>query len=644
MLPGRSRSIPALILLSVLGMIALLPTGCAPKLPPEPAWEQDAQSLLDQADALYAKRQYDQAAKTANNFFYQYPKSRHRDRALHLMGEIRLTQRDYRQALSYYKDIIQGYPASSFIIEARYKLGLCYFELKEYDLAVANLQDRSRTTDPAELRRIAEMLSFAYVVKKNYPLAVKENLSLVETAQNEQQKAGYRDRVRELVDKNLTEAELRALAAGTAYPADIARLRLAGLLLEQRSYRDAVAVAKGFLEQFPSHPEKMRAEMLLNEATSRLAGPRYSIAALLPQSGPLAFFGDRVLKGVQLAVHTYNLQEPDNRVELIVKDTEGSPEKAVAALNELAPKGVVAVIGPLLTKEAEALAPALDKLRIPAITPAASGEGLGKLSPWLFRNALTNSSQAAAAVQYAVGQNLKKFVIFYPEDAYGKDLARLFAKALERKAEILAAVAYPPDVKDFGPYAKKVIEIDLRSRKIVIPEDEAERKKLFLDYAPGFDALYLPGHAERIGLIVPQLVFYNIKNIALIGSNDWHSPDLIERADRHVEGAVFTDGFFPESVDPAIKPVIDAYRSAYQENPDLLSAQAYDAAMMVLALLKERKDTPTAIRDGLLSMKAYPGISGVTAFPAGGEALKNLFLIKVQDGKFVLFNPETQKK
>jgi ABC-type branched-subunit amino acid transport system substrate-binding protein len=624
-------------------MIALLPAGCAPKLPPEPAWEQNARALLDQADALYAKRQYDQAVKTVNTFFHQYPKSRHRDHALYLMGELRLTQRDYRQALSYYKEIIQESPASLFIIKARYKLGLCYFELKEYDLAVANLQDRSRITDPAELRRIAEMLSFAYVVKKNYPLAVKENLSLVETAQNEQQKAGYRDRIRELVDKNMTEAELRVLAAGTAYPADIARLRLAGLLNEQMNYRDAVAVAKGFIEKFPSHPEKTRAEMLLNEATSRLAGPRYSIAALLPQSGPLAFFGDRVLKGVQLAVHTYNLQEPNNRVELIVKDTEGSPEKAVAALNELATKGIVAAIGPLLTKEAEALAPALDKLRVPAITPAASGEGIGKLSPWLFRNALTNSSQAAAAAQYALEQNLKKFVIFYPDDAYGKDLARLFTKALERKAEILATISYPSDIKDFGPYAKKVIEIDLRSRKIPIPEDEAERKKLFLDYTPGFDALYLPGHAERVGLIIPQLAFYNIKGVAMIGSNDWHSPDLIERAERHVEGAVFTDGFFPESVDPAIKPVIDAYRSAYQEDPDLLSVQAYDAAMMVLMLLKEHKDTPPAIREGLLAMKEYPGISGVTTFPGSGEAQKKLFLIKVQDGKFVLFNPEPQK-
>ena len=631
----RIRFTAALILPLLLCLSVLIPSGCAPKLPPEPAWEKDARELLDQADSLFSKKQYGQSSKMVEVFFDRFPASKHRDRALYLLGEVRLTQHDYPRALSFYKEIIEKFPASSLILQARYKLGLCYFELKEYDLAIANLEDKSRITDPSQLSRIAEMLATAYVTKKNYPPAVKELSSLAETAQNEQQKAGYRDRIRELVDRNLTEEELSALAVGSLYPSDIAQLRIAGLLIEQRKYREAISASKSFLEKFPMHPERTRGEMLLNEAASKLSAPRYYMGALLPQSGRLAFFGDRALKGIQLALHTHNLQNPDNRVELLVKDTEGLPEKAVAALAELVSKGIVAAIGPLLTKEAEALVPSLETLRVPVITPAASGEGLGKISPWLFRNALTNSSQAAEASRFALGLNLKKFVILHPDDAYGKDLTRLFTRKLERKAELLATVAYPPEGKDFGPSVRKIIEIDLRSRKIPIPDDELERKKLFNDYTPGFDALYLPGHADTVGLLIPQLAFYNFTGIAMIGSNNWHTPDLIERAGRHAEGAVFIDGFFPESSDPAIRTVMEAYRSAYQEEPDILAAQAYDAAMMVLSLLKERKETPLAIRDGLLALKDYPGVSGAITFPGNGEALKKLFIIKVQDGKFV---------
>lgn len=638
-MPIRRILSSATVILVVLACLAvLLPAGCAPTLPPEPEWEKDASVILDQADGLFARRQYDQASKTLDAFFTRYPKSRHADRALFLMGEIRLTGRDYRQALSYYKELIEKFPASTFIVESKYKLGLCYFELKEYDLAISNLEDRSKITDTARLRRIAEMLSAAYMVKKNYLPAVKEYTYLAETAQNEKQRAGYRDRIREIVDKSLSEDELKTLTSGTAYPSDIAMLRYSGLLIEQRNYNDAIRISKTFLERFPGHPEKTRAEMLLNEATSRLTAPRYYVGALVPQSGQLAFFGDRILKGIQLAVHAYNLQNPDSRVELLVKDTEGSPEKAATAMNELASKGIVAAIGPITTRDEEALVPVLKKLQIPVIRPAASRAGFTEKSPWIFRNALTIDSQAQTAAQYAFSLKLRKFIIMYPDEPYGKDLSHLFTRDLERKAEILATIAYPAETKDFGPYIRKIIEIDLRSRRIPIPDDDAERKKLFLEYVPSFDALYLPGYAEKVGLLIPQLAFYNITGKAMIGSDNWHSPDLIERAGRHAEGAVFVDGFFPESSDALIRSFVDSYRSAYQEEPDILSAQAYDAAMMVFSLLREHKDTPAAIQGGLLGLKDYPGVSGSTTFQGSNEALKQLYLVKVEDGKFVLVN------
>jgi branched-chain amino acid transport system substrate-binding protein len=626
------------VLLILAVIAAVVPTGCAPKLPPEPEWERNAHAQLEQAQTLLSRRQYELAAKTAEAFLKLYPKSRYMDQALVLLGEIRLTQRDYSRALSYYKEVIEKFPSSPLIYEAKYELGVCYFELKEYDLAIANLEDRSRITDPVKLQRGSEMLAVAYVVTQNYPLAVRELLSLLEKAQNEPQKAGYRDRIREIVDNNLTEDQLRALSSGKTFPSDIAELRLMALLVQQRKFEDAVKVSKDFLDRFPSHPEKARAEMLLNQATTGLTQPRFLLGALLPQTGELAFFGDRVLKGIQLAVNTYNLQQPESRVELIVKDTEGSPEKAVTALAELAAQGVVAVIGPVTTRDEEFIAPSLEKLRIPVIRPAASRAGFSEKSDWIFRNALTIDSQVQAITQYALGLNLKQFVILYPDEPYGKDLSRLFARGLQHNAELLASVPYPPDTRDFGPYIKRIIEIDLRSRKIVIPDDDAERKKLFEEYTPGFDAIYLPGYAERVGLLIPQLAFYNITGITMLGSDNWHSKDLLERAGRYADGAVFVDGFFPESTDPKVKEMVDAYRSAFQENPDILSAQAYDAAMMVFSLLKENKVTPLEIRDGLLALQDYPGITGQTTFAGNREAQKQLFLIKVENGAFTLVN------
>ncbi len=636
----RPRSlIAAAVLLAILA--AVLSVGCAPALAPEPQWEKDAHALINHAESLFAKRQYGEAEKAAEGFFAAYPGSRYGDRAYSLLGEIQLMGRNYPQALQYYKQIIEKYPSSTLIDEAKYKIGLCYFEMKEYDLAIDNLEERTGITEPSKLRRIAEMLSAAYLVKQNYPAALREFLWLSQNAP-EPQRQGYRDRVRDIIDKNLNEDELRTLARGTAYPADIAQLRLAGLLIEHREYRDAVDAAQSFLDKYPSHPERTRAEMLLANATAGLTAPRYALGVLIPRTGPASFFGDRVLKGIQLAVLTYNTQNPESRVDVIVQDTAGSPDKAAAGLAELASKGVLAVIGPLLSRSVEALAPSLATIQIPVITPTASSAGLTALSPWIFRNALTNEAQAAAAAQYGLSQKLKKFVIMAPDDPYGRDLARIFAREIERKAELLASILYPPDTNDFGPYIRKLIEIDLRSQRIVIPDDDQERKKLFESYAPTFDALYLPGYAEKVGLLLPQLAFYNITGKTIIGSNNWHTPDLIQRAGQYADGAVFVDGFFPESQDPAIHAVVDAYRSAYQEEPDILAAQAYDAAAMVLSLLKEKRDTPAAIREGLLNLRDFPGISGTTSFPGNGEAQKKLFLIRIENGKFTLLTQEQE--
>ncbi len=608
--------------------------GCTPKLPPEEPWEKGAALLMEQAEAAFSKRQYDQASKIIDTFFSRYPKSRHADRALYLMGEMRISLRDYQRALSYYKEIIERFPASTFILEAKYKLGICYFEIKDFDLAIANLEDRSKISDPSKLRMATEMLGFAYISKKNYPKALAEYAGLVFLSTDEKQRAGYRERVREIIEKNLTEEELVQTAQGRSYPADIALLRLSGMFMEQRKYSDALKAASEFIDRFPSHPEKSRAEMLKTQATAMLSAPRFAIGVLVPQTGQAAFFGDRVLHGIQIAVSEHNQRYPEARVELVVKDTEGSAEKAAGAMLELGQRGVVAAVGPLLTKEAEAVAAELEKIQIPVITPAASGPGIGGLSPWMFRNAITNASQAAAAAQYAIGMRLKKVVILHPNDAYGRDIARLFAIELAKKAEILATVAYPPDANDFGPWIRKVIEIDLRARRIPIPEDEAERKKLFQEYAPGFDAAYLPGYADRVGLLIPQLAFYNITGVTLIGSNNWHSQELIERAGRHAEGAVFIDGFAPESTDLAVTAFVNAYRSAYQEEPDILAAQAYDAAMMVLSLIRTGRETAAAVQEGLLDLKEYPGITGTTTFAGSGEAHKKLFIIKVEDGAF----------
>ncbi|NIQ94532.1 MAG: hypothetical protein GWN87_10185, partial [Desulfuromonadales bacterium] len=62
-----------------------------------------------------------------------------------------------------------------------------------------------------------------------------------------------------------------------------------------------------------------------------------------------------------------------------------------------------------------------------------------------------------------------------------------------------------------------------------------------------FDALFIPDYADRVGMIAPQLAYYGIEELPLLGINGWNSPDLLRVAGAFVEGAIFVDGFFAYS-------------------------------------------------------------------------------------------------
>jgi ABC-type branched-subunit amino acid transport system substrate-binding protein len=154
-----------------------------------------------------------------------------------------------------------------------------------------------------------------------------------------------------------------------------------------------------------------------------------------------------------------------------------------------------------------------------------------------------------------------------------------------------------------------------------------------------FDALFIPDYAERVGLIVPQLPFYGLRGLPLLGINGWNSPELLSLAGAYVEGAVFVDGFFRHSDYSFVKDFVNRCFEKFGEEPTILEAQGYDAAGILLSLagradIRTRED----LRRVLGSLRDYPGVTGATSFDMDGDARKVLFLLQVRDGQIVQIN------
>jgi branched-chain amino acid transport system substrate-binding protein len=153
-----------------------------------------------------------------------------------------------------------------------------------------------------------------------------------------------------------------------------------------------------------------------------------------------------------------------------------------------------------------------------------------------------------------------------------------------------------------------------------------------------YDAIFIPGYYDKVALIAPALTFYNITGVQLLGSDGWNTNELLAISDQSVEGAIFVDGFFADSPAPVVQDFVKRFRLRYTKTPDLLAAQAYDAVFIIAQALQEGAKTPDELRDALLQVRDFPGVSGTTSFDASGNAVKIPFLLTIQNGRIVQLN------
>ncbi len=373
------------------------------------------------------------------------------------------------------------------------------------------------------------------------------------------------------------------------------------------------------------------------------APPHAKIGVILPLSGRYAQFGEQALKGIWLAAGIFEKEgigaQSDGKVadiEIVIKDTRDDPRLSERGVEELASDdGVVGILGPLLSIVAPDAAKKAQELNVPVIT-LSQREGLTGIGEYVFRKFLTPSEQAKVIADYAINRlKYKRFAMLYPSSPYGMELANLFKEEIKnRKGEILAEEQYKEGQTYFGKEIARLFKIKESEKK------EGRRQIKTFTAALTADALYIPDYFDTIGLIVPHLAYYNIKDVKLLGSNGWNSPRLIEMAGKYVEGAVFVDGFFAGSQRWATREFVNEFKSVYGTEPGIIEAQAYDAAKMMIEAIKGSQQSALGsqrenIRNSLVNLKDFPGATGDVTFDSNREALNDLFILTVKGGRIM---------
>ena len=347
-----------------------------------------------------------------------------------------------------------------------------------------------------------------------------------------------------------------------------------------------------------------------------------AIGVLLPLSGRYQSFGESCLRGIRLALGALDGRIP--LVRTVILDSRGDPAAAAAEFQKLAADlGVVAVLGPMLSPEVEAVQSYVTTSAVPALNFSQRSVGIG--GP-VFRFSLTKEDQARVLARYAVVDlRLRRWAALHPDDSYGREIATYFRLAVETLGgRVVADVGYDANKSDLQTEAKRL------QAKLGITENQPS--SLGATAPPPIDGVFLPDSAERLPVLLSYLEFVDIRGVQLLGASGWNRAQALLSVGPSVNGAVFVDGFFVYSFRPEVRAFVDAFRDAYHSDPGTLEAYGYDAAMLLRELIAMGGADRPRMMAALRRPYSRRGATGETLITSDGRIEKGLFVLKVEDG------------
>jgi ABC-type branched-subunit amino acid transport system substrate-binding protein len=137
-------------------------------------------------------------------------------------------------------------------------------------------------------------------------------------------------------------------------------------------------------------------------------------------------------------------------------------------------------------------------------------------------------------------------------------------------------------------------------------------------------------------MIVPQLAFHNVRGIKLLGTSAWNAPGILKAGSDLLEDAIFVDAYSPNSSYPEFNDFTDVYYTNYSREPDAMEALVYDAAGIIVKIIREDGvKTRDQFRESLLDVRNYRGVTGKTSFSGTQDARKDVFILTIKNGKII---------
>lgn len=355
------------------------------------------------------------------------------------------------------------------------------------------------------------------------------------------------------------------------------------------------------------------------------------IGLLVPLSGPNEKLGRSMLNAAQMALFDFS----DSHFELLIFDTLGTSEGAVAAARFAIGDGVSVILGPLLGTSISAIAPMSQAANVKVVgfssDRTVTGEGI-------YTMGFFPENEVKRVVDFAIKKGKKRFAAIAPNGLYGQAVVEALRNTVTTLgAEVDRILFYDIEAQDFSKVVRELADYDSRRQALLDQrfeleerDDEISKRALkrlekmqTLGEVP-FDSLLLAGGGERLLAIAALLPFYDVdpKKVRMLGTGQWDMPDL------GVEPAL-RGGWHAGPPPEARADFVKHYKSVYGVKPHRLSTLAYDATALV-AVMAQAEGGPDFSDEVLTAKSGYWGRDGLFRFLDDGTVQRGLAVLQVE--------------
>ncbi|MEX0892912.1 MAG: ABC transporter substrate-binding protein [Gemmatimonadota bacterium] len=348
-------------------------------------------------------------------------------------------------------------------------------------------------------------------------------------------------------------------------------------------------------ESIPVPDTARTAEGRPEAAAAAPAGlPRLAVAVALADPS-LGGFGERVVEGVRLAV-----EEGGMEVDLLVEDRGGAAGVAAAEAG-----GALVVIGPLDEQALVTASEARTDPELALVSPTASRAPFGARNVYALNGEDVRGAEALAA--WAGERGLRTVGLLYPSIPGFMAQAEAFRRVAERNGARVVDRPFAPGTTTFGE-----------------PLEELA--------AAGVQAVFIPGSERDVRQIAPQVRYFGLDGVRILGNEAWVSAEVLRGVDRAVlEGVVAATPVSPED-EEAWEAFARRYEERFRRSLDSpAAALGHDAALLVLEALAGGGDR-AAVARRLAAVTELRGATGLLSV-RDGAITRRPYLVMIRDGR-----------